>query len=218
MKFKKRIAPILAGALVGAIALTSTASAHMFDYWEGNYVGKSDAKILLRITTSAQTSLLNWNDVYSAGYNWNNISYNAEISLVYSSSGMPSLSEEMLVIGENLGNKVYGKTTPYNSSGYPNEALSYEDWSYAQITMNINPTVFNNASDPTAAARKTFLHEIGHTLKLCHPANDPNAYTHTINGLPNAIMNPGYPGSLNGATSATITSHDKTCVMWKWGY
>ncbi len=72
MKFKKRIAPILAGALVGAIALTSTASAHMFDYWEGNYVGKSDAKILLRITTSAQTSLLNWNDVYSAGYNWNN--------------------------------------------------------------------------------------------------------------------------------------------------
>lgn len=35
MKLKKRIAPVLTAALVAAVAVTSTASAHPYDYWDG---------------------------------------------------------------------------------------------------------------------------------------------------------------------------------------
>ena len=66
MKLKKRIVPMLAGALT-AVMLTSTASAHQYDYWNGKYIGKNGANILLRVTKSAQTDLLNYNDVYSHG-------------------------------------------------------------------------------------------------------------------------------------------------------
>lgn len=212
---------MIAGVIVGAITIASTASAHSEDYWSGKYIGKSNADILLRITSSAQTDLLNWSDVYSGGYNWCNISSNVNVRLAYSTSGMPELSGEMYVVGESNDNGVLGLTIPYYSTGevarknnaYDNNA----NWSHVRIVMNTNPAAYSGASDPSAAARMTFIHEVGHALKLSHPKQSANISGHYIDGLPIAIMNQGYPGYNNGATSGTITPHDKACLKAKWG-
>ena len=221
MEFKKRVIPVLAAMIVAVNAITGTASAHPYDYWNGTYIGQDGVDILLRISTSAQTDLLNWTDVYSAGFSWNNISKNVNIRMAYSIQGMPPLPDEMLVVGKDI-DRYYAITIPYGSDGYPlmkdggydNDA----NWAYSEITMNTDSGIFNRASDPTAAARKTFVHEVGHALKLCHPKQGTNIDRHTINGLPKAIMNQGYPGEQNGATSGTITAHDKSCLFTKWGY
>ncbi len=221
MKFKKRIAPILAGALVGAIALTSTASAHPYDYYSGKYIGQNGADLLLRISTSAQTDLLNWTDVYSAGYNWNNISSKVNVRLIYSSSGMPSFSGEMLVVGKYYEDDTLGETIFYDSNGNPMKSWDdyalNTDWSYSQIYMSTNTTYFKETSNPSNTAKMTFLHEIGHALKLSHPYKHDSLPEHTINGLPIAIMNQGAPGDKGGATSGTITAHDKSNLIAKWG-
>lgn len=224
MKFRKRIAPILMGVFVGTVVLTSTASAHNGDYWLGKYIGKSGADILLRITSSAQTDLLNWVDVYSGGYSWCNISSNVNVRLAYSTAGMPALSGEMYVVGEYRADRVLGKTIPYNSTGeiaWKDEYNKIYDvqanWDCVKIIMNTNPTAYSNASDPSAAARMTFIHEVGHALKLSHPVKSSSISGHNINGLPSAVMNQGFPGNYNGATSATVTAHDKVCLKAKWG-
>lgn len=220
MKIKKRIIPVLAAVLVSMNAVASTALAHPYDYWNGKYIGKSDAKLLFRITQSAQTDLLNWVDVYSAGYGWSNISDNVEIGLVYATSGMPSFSGEMVVFGKEYTDGTLGETFIYGSSGElePTNNNLNSNWDHVAIAMNTDSNIFNLASDPIAAARKTFVHEIGHALKLCHPVQAPNTDRHNIDDLPKAIMNPGFPNSQGGATSATITAHDKTCLRAKWGY
>lgn len=218
MKFRKRIAPILMGVFVGTVALTSTASAHNEDYWQGKYIGKSGADILLRITSSAQTDLLNWVDVYSGGYSWCNISSNVNVRLAYSTAGMPALSGEMYVVGSDLGENFLGVTNAYDSSGELSTSdMVKKDWNYVRITMNTNPSAFSEASNPSAAARKTFIHEVGHALKLSHPVKGSSISGHNINGLPSAIMNQRFPGKNNGATSATVTAHDKSCLKAKWG-
>lgn len=221
MKLRKRIAAMIAGVIVGAITIASTASAHSEDYWSGKYIGKSNADILLRITSSAQTDLLNWSDVYSGGYDWCNISSNVNVRLAYSTSGMPQLSGEMYVAGEYRKDYNLGKTIPYYSTGeiaWKNNDYDVDaNWAYVEIIMNTNPAAYSGASDPSAAARMTFIHEVGHALKLSHPKQSANISGHYINGLPIAIMNQGYPGNNNGATSGTITPHDKACLKAKWG-
>ncbi len=221
MKLRKRIASIIAGVIVGAVTITTTASAHNEDYFGGKYIGESDADILFRITSSAQTDLLNKSDVYSGGSDWNNISSNVYIRLAYSTPGMPQLYGEMYVVGEYRTDGVLGRTIPYYSTGVVAGSEDNPDvhanWAHVEIKMNTNPAAYNGASNPSAAARMTFTHEVGHALKLSHPAKGSSISGHNINGLPYAIMNQGYPGAQNGATSGIITSHDKACLRAKWG-
>lgn len=134
-----------------------------------------------------------------------------------------SVDTDMTIVGKYYNNGLLGKTIPYGSDGLPlgNDNDGYEvnaNWSYVQIIMNTNPDYFNMASDAAGAARMTFIHEVGHALKLCHPKKGTNIDRHTISGLPSAVMNQGLPGDQNGATSATITAHDKSCLYAKWGY
>lgn len=70
----------------------------------------------------------------------------------------------------------------------------------------------------TANARKTFLHEVGHALKLKHPEINANLSAHTVsNGRPYAIMNQGYVRSSSDAVAPDIAFHDKVCLKTKWG-
>lgn len=217
MKIKKRVIPMLAGVLT-TVMLTCTASAHPYDYWQGKYIGKSNAEILLRIDTSAQTDLLTWAGVYQYGYDWNNISSKVNVSLVLAGSGTPSIYGSMPVLGEKKPVDLFGRIAPYNSEGQlESEASENEDWMFARLYMNTNPETFNNASNKTAAAKKTFLHEVGHLLKLCHPEDNSSLIDHTIGGRPSAVMNQGLPYPKVYETSPTITSHDKSCLIAKWG-
>lgn len=74
------------------------------------------------------------------------------------------------------------------------EGSANDDRAYATVAVNTNSNAFSGAADTTAAARKTFIHEVGHLLKLCHPAVNSSLEDHTHYGYPYAIMNQGLPG------------------------
>lgn len=218
MKIKKRVIPMLAGVLT-AVMLTSTASAHPDDYYAGKYIGKNGAEILLRIEPSAQTSLLDWAGVYQYGYDWNDISSNVEVSLVYASVNTPTIYGAMSVCGYNPGNDyVFAGTGAYDSNGNPTSDFN-ADWSKVTIYMNTSRGAYfnENCRNPQEAAKKAFLHEVGHALKLSHPFISRGLGGHTIDGRPVAIMNQSYPGDFSGAVSPTITAHDISCLKAKWG-
>lgn len=62
---------------------------------------------------------------------------------------------------------------------------------------------------------KPFVLEVGHALKLGHPAIGTSMIGHSVNGHPVAIMNQGLP---NGAdVASTIQTHDITNLKAKWG-
>lgn len=83
------------------------------------------------------------------------------------------------------------------------------------ILMNKSDGVFSGANNPTAAAKKTFTHEVGHALKLAHPAKNSSLSEHTYyGGIPYAVMNQGFPVN---AVATTVSSHDKSCLIAKWG-
>lgn len=56
MKIKRCIASVTAAAFCAAMA-AGTASAHNEDIWQGKYIGKNDANIILRLDPSAITPL-----------------------------------------------------------------------------------------------------------------------------------------------------------------
>lgn len=86
------------------------------------------------------------------------------------------------------------------------------------IIMNTNSTVYSGTGNSTQVAKMTFMHEVGHTLKLCHPAYSPGASRHTYYGrYPKAIMNQGFPMSSAPCVSPTIAYHDKSNLKAKWG-
>lgn len=209
---------MLAGALT-AVMLTSTASAHDWDWNPGKYTGKDGAHIFLRITKSAQTDLLNYNDVYSHGCDWNGISSNVSVKIAYEQTGMPAFDGEMLVMGENLDDPGFlGVTYHYNIIGQ--NVSSGADWSYSTIKMNTSMTMYKDSGcrNATEAARMTFIHEVGHALKLSHPYQDSRYTGHTYyGGRPYAVMNSGYPGQYNNAVSPSITDHDRSNLIAKWG-
>lgn len=218
MKLKKRAIPMLAGVLT-AVMLTSTASAHPEDYWGGKYIGHEDAKFTLRISRSAQTDFLN-SDIYWSARDWNGISSNVRVNVSFVINGRTTIDDGINVYGDNLGKYLLGYTTPYDSNGKPLDTSIdglISDWAYASITMNTNSSAFSGASDPKLAAQMTFVHEVGHVLKLTHPFISRGLGGHTIDGKPVAIMNQGLPGDFGGAVSSTITGHDKSCLKAKWG-
>lgn len=223
MKLKKRIAPMLAGLLAAVVAVTSTASAHIYDFWVGKYIGMSGAKITLKIMNSAQTGFLTKDTVYKYATNWNGISSNVKISVVYETPGMSTTPGQMSVVGVELKKEILGCTIPYDANGKPlDDSIGLRsDWAYVQIGMNTNPFAFSGGVilDPVKTiinARKTFIHEVGHALKLSHP--EPYAGGHDkIGGLPYAIMNQGFAYPSSDTVAADITPHDKGCLIQKWG-
>lgn len=213
MKIKKRMLSIVAGVLA-AVMLTNTASAHSYDYLGGKYIGLNGAKRVVIITPSAYTELLNPFDVYLHGESWNNISSNVKIMVLVESKGMPAYDNATRVVGSwDLGGAT-GETKFYDKNGNPVGINS--DCAYSEITMNTHPDTYSVVGKKITSARKTFIHEIGHVLKLDHPKQSSLLEGHDIDGRPYAVMNQGlyyvYPD-----VSTTVTEHDKACLKAKWG-
>lgn len=226
MKLKKYAMPFLAG-LLAAIAVTSTASAHPYDYWQGRYIGKSDANIVLYVFYTAQTELLSKENVYNYATNWNNISNDVKVSVEYQNSIFPQTDGKCPVIGMEFDDNTLGCTNPFDSYGNLLDTTQgfNSDWSYVRIDMNVDPAMFVDIKNffispdnMITNARKTFLHEVGHALKLTHPEKNANLSGHTVsNGRPYAIMNQGYVRSSSDAVAPDIAFHDKVCLKTKWG-
>ena len=125
----------------------------------------------------------------------------------------PTASNFYNVYGKELPTGVLGLTEVYDSAG--NSTSVNSNWNSIKIYLTNVTDSFSAASNITNAAKKTFQHEVGHALKLRHPAVNSSYVGHTYSGYPKAIMNQGLP---NGTyISYTITSHDKSNLRTKWG-
>lgn len=213
---KKRIVSFLVCAFFAVFAATSV-YAHTGDVLGGTYLYNSQKDLQLRITQSAQTSLMN-STVYNSALAWNNISSNVHVSVIMETPGMPTIAGTMNVYGSNdLADGVLGRTVPYNSSG--SEVSANSNWSYVVILINTTTSFYNtlNSSSATNAAKMNFIHEVGHALKLSHPEKNTSYSGHNKGGLPYAVMNQGYPSASYPAVSSTVEDHDKSCLKAKWG-
>lgn len=221
---KKRIIS-MAVAFLFITLLATTAQAHTGDYLSGGYITNKQNNLQFLIADSAQTSLLN-EDVYeNSATGWNSVGANIHVSVVMRKPGMPTSGDFMYVYGDYNGTVIdedeFGITCLFDSNGNPVSIGS--NWAKVIIYMNTSG-IFGEASNPTEAARKTFIHEVGHALKLNHPDisirhtghNIP--YRDTIGDtyyLPVAVMNQGFPDGI--AIASNISQHDKDNLIAKWG-
>ena len=213
-KFVSKCTAIISASAITLCTLTSfTVSAHNRDYYGGTYKGSTAPyNIKFVIDPSAQTSLLN-SSVYQSAWAWNNISSEVGgIGIAMYTPGMPTYGF-FPVYGKTYIDGTLGETVPLDSSGKAVSANS--NWNSIKIYMNTASSAF---SDSTNAAKKTFIHEVGHALKLAHPAKNSSLSGHNKGekgNLPLAVMNQGFP---NGdEVSSTVTDHDKENLIAKWG-
>lgn len=223
MKIKRVIAAVLAGICCMNL-IAGSASAHDEDIYGGSYIGKTKADFVLRINSSARTDILTYSDVYQHGYDWNNISGNVQLGVAVAGGGMPSIADQINVNGCDLlssnAQKTYGRSIYYDKNW--NECGPSADCYAAKIEMNTSENVYSNLdnlSDKQAMAKKVFVHEVGHILKLRHPwqSSKYEVYSgHDYGGYPYAIMNMGDLWD-EPCSADEITEHDKSCLIKKWG-
>lgn len=215
MNIIKRIVCIPVAIVVSIVYMAMSASAHNADYHNGVYTGIfNQYNMKFRIESSAITSLLT-PSVYYSGYNWSSISSNVgNIGIAIAVPGMPTTGF-VLVRGENLSNGVFGETLPRDSSG--NIVGMDANWYSVSINMNYNASAYSGMSNPTAFAKRTFMHEVGHCLKLAHPQFGYGITGHNIMGYPKAVMTSGLLSSSYPYVSANIEEHDKNNLKAKWG-
>lgn len=212
---KKKVFCLAISFIFVALTLKNEVRAHNCDFWSGAYASNATCQpqnMRFRITTSAQTSMLN-SSVYNSGYDWNDISSSVHISnILMEIPGMPYISGFYYVYGRSFSatneDGTVGQTVMYSNGSV---ADVNSDWQTVSIFMNTD-NVFPNAT----AAKKAFTHEIGHTLKLSHPEWSVYAHGTTYGGYPVSIMNQGLANS-SPYVSATIKDHDKANLKQKWG-
>ncbi|MDE7229394.1 MAG: hypothetical protein K2N56_02835 [Oscillospiraceae bacterium] len=227
---KKRIIAFFAAITV---ALTSTtAYAHTGEYWRGVHLNDKQKDMCIVIRKSAINSLLT-EEVYRTGVSfWNNISSNVKVSVEFEENSSP---HDLLIYMALQKSMVVGKTTlelegrvgytqPYDKNGNPldGEIGDNSDWWLAQIQMNIDESAYSVASKPALTAKKVYIHEVGHALKLTHPKCNPSLDLHSYgDGYPLSVMNQGIPYSYaegkGGATSDVPKYHDIINLKAKWG-
>ncbi len=194
---------------------TNDVFAHTGDYFTGTYTADAVCNqnyLKFRVEQTAQTSLLT-STVYQSALNWSGISSNVGVGIAIYQSGMSSVGF-YFVIGRVYDDGTLGETVPRDANGNITSNPNC-NWKAVTIYMNTSASAFSGASNPTVAAQKTFVHEVGHALKLAHPVQNNSLLNHSYNGLPRAIMNSGYPDS--EAVSSSITSHDIVNLRSKWG-
>ena len=195
------------------LVFSMTAYAHSDCVFSGvynnNYTNQSNLKLL--VYPSALTSTIT-SSHYNSATCWNNISSNVSVSISYYHTGMPT-SGFFTVEGvsiQNGGSIVYGQLIPYDING--NIVSSNSNWSYIRIQMNVSAP-YNSGSSYTPGT--TFIHEVGHALKLSHPyyCYNSSLLYHNPN-LPASVMN-------QSASSPYLTyypsMHDRYEIKYKWG-
>lgn len=200
------------------VVLPGGVSIHGSEVNSGSYEYDNNEDLILFVTPSAQTSLLT-TEVYNSATVWNNISSHVRVHIYF--DAMPSKlpfkrTDATQVVGKKLDFQVLGQTCGYDETG---DVSPNSDWLYSKIEMNTGSGIYYNASDKTTAAKMTFIHEVGHALKLAHPKSNSSLQGHTYNGYPYAVMNSGIPNSVGGEpqVAASPTWHDIECLEYKWG-
>ena len=229
---KKRVISILSCVIAAALTMSPAAYAHNGDVFPGSYTLNQQKNLKLRISTSAQTSLMN-KEVYESALKWNNISSNVHVTVIIETPGMPSIADAMGVYDGRGGNlnepdifedNELGLTQFFDSNGNRITKHTESDKkSYVKILINTKSSLYdsyyNSFSIKKQAASMNFIHEVGHALMLAHPIQDARLSGHTVNvGKPYAVMNKGLP-NLSGLpeVSPTPSSHDTDCLKGKWG-
>lgn len=151
---------------------------------------------------------------------WNSISSNVNLSLTYRAPGMPSslcdqfyqiYNESMTYLyGFNFTSQILGQTCPTDVNG--NSVSVNSNWYKVAVFLNTSSPYITSS----AQAKKVFLHEIGHCLKLAHPVSNTTYHGTLYGGLPYAIMNQGIPAS-GTAVAPTIQQHDIDNLLGRWG-
>ncbi|MBR5368028.1 MAG: hypothetical protein IK138_01965 [Lachnospiraceae bacterium] len=207
----------LAVLIVFTICITNSNKvlAHNLDYWSGYYSGVyNQHNIKFRIEPSALTSILTQSVYYSA-FSWNGISNGVgSVGIATYAPGLP-YEGYFPVCGYVWYDGTLGETVPRDAEGdIVGELL---DWDSVCIRMNTNSSCYGTYTERTRNAKKTFIHEVGHALKLSHP--DINEYLsgHIYSGRPYAVMNQGLCG--NGSyVASSVELHDRQNLIAKWGY
>lgn len=196
-----------------SLVLSTCAYAHVGDYHSGQYLSNStcnQSNLKFRVESSARNSKLT-SAVYSAGTRWNDISSKVDVSVVMATSGMPTTGF-YTVYGTSYDDGTYGELISRNAQG---KIVSMDsNWYMVEISMNNDPSAFSDSN----AARRTFIHEVGHALKLKHPSANFSLSGHTYyGGLPKSVMNQGPPSSSKPWIATTVEEHDEINIIGKWG-
>ena len=239
-RFKKTMAVFLAFVFMVSAAKTP-AGAHIEVNWRGNITGHNTQSLKFFVFSSARNTILTMSGVYeparqSAPTGWNNIFQRVNISSITSTS---PASDSILVQGMNLGNTTFGRIAAYDRNGnmvggnWPNDTTVHQNWHVVTIWMNNTDNIWkrDNSNLSTATQRQrakgVFLHEIGHALKLQHPAvgdeiSQPNGHSipDPMSGgfrwYANSVMNSGdYPGKKSWIAFETKT-HDRQNLTDRW--
>ena len=215
----KEIKVILLILLSGILLMPSKSSAHLGDYFSGVYVASAPSQPSY-MNFMVDSSALNGSftqSVFSSISSWNNLSSNVHVLLTYRAPGMPSnvVQNYYLIYGSAMYSgfsdpTLFGVTVPRNSSGTILQAN--DNWYRVEVYLNTSSGYLNDSTK----AKKVFLHEIGHCLKLSHPIENSSLLGHNYNGKPMAIMNQGLPNALTGIAS-TVQGHDVSNLQAKWG-
>lgn len=233
---KKRVIAFLTAV---AVACTSTtAYAHDSDVFGGKYSNLTEANFFVRIHSSAENDFFTFYDTYIYGEDWNGISSNVDLYVMRVGESVSTAPNQINVFGVNPYERVsidfLGRTVPFDKNGKNilnranDDAISEglnEDWLYSNIEIDISPAVadyynatyYFNMEEIRTVTKKVFAHELGHALKLAHPVQSAtHSGSKSYDGYPYAIMNNGL---LDGKVcdSKTITDHDKSCLIAKWG-
>ena len=221
---KKSIAVIMTCVLAAGAATLPT-TAHVGDLHNGNN-GYNNADIRIRVADSALS--LNFVNLgtFTPLMSSNNQGWNGKSSKVKIVDVGKNVTGQnvVTVVGEHRALEVttdgrmyytLAYVRPIDINGTPREMD--ENWHSASIRMNINPNAWSgtNASKDEDF-RRTIRHEVGHLFKLAHPHNNKYYSQHIYDGYPSAVMNQTSV-TAPGAVSATITTHDTSCLTTRWG-
>jgi len=166
MKLKKITKRTLSVSIVIIISqlLAITAFACNTAFFSGTYTANApsnQSNLKLLLFPSAITPTL-----ISSTYNnpgWNSSSPVINVSITNWYQSIPNVDSYFPIYGEYWSNSsILGETRVYDANGNPVSANS--NWHRVSININTNSAAFNTAEQ----ARKTFIHEVGHALKLSH--------------------------------------------------
>jgi len=229
-------------AVVMVMQMVASASAHNSDIFGGTYFAASPISLsqLNFAVINAENSLLTLNVIRGGVFVWGGQSSRVRFGTVermtnteYTRRFTVNRESIIPIVGHRFptttgGGIVLGEVVAQNQNGA--EVGVNSNWYSVEIRLNSNPLAWgvDSISETTRRQRatKTVMHEVGHVLKLAHPARGASSSSiigHNVSGTsggvagwyPRAVMNVGFPN--NNVIASAITAHDGNNLRAKWG-